>query len=142
VPLAIELAAASLATDSLTTVQHNVEDPLRHIRPRRRGSPAHHRSLDAALRRSLGTLTAEERRLFTRLGSLPGTFTIDDLDTGGTGRVREVLGGLVEKSLLSVEEGTYRMLGIIRSLAADGQPQADTARRAGPALADGGGARD
>src|SRR6185436_2984382 len=61
VPLAIELAAASLATDSLATVLRGVEDPLHQIRPQRRGSPRHHRSLDAALRRSLCTLTPVEQ---------------------------------------------------------------------------------
>jgi predicted ATPase/DNA-binding SARP family transcriptional activator len=73
-PLAVELAACCLATDTLEEVVRRLADPLHEFKPPRRGAPAHQRSLWAALRRSLDCLNEGERWCFVRLGSLPRCF--------------------------------------------------------------------
>jgi predicted ATPase/DNA-binding SARP family transcriptional activator len=130
VPLAIELAAACLATDSLDALVGKVADPLHQIQPQRRGRPAHHRSLYVALLRSVDCLTEVERRVLVRLGGLPNVFSFADaarecqrcaaLD--GV-ELRTVLSRLVDKSLLLVHHDGggpgYRMLGMVHCLAAE-----------------------
>jgi predicted ATPase/DNA-binding SARP family transcriptional activator len=129
VPLAIELAAASLATDSLDALRDKVSDPLRQIRPLRRGWPAHHRTLGLALRRSVDCLTPMERSTFARLGGLQPDFTLVDAarECGwypweGVD-LRAILARLVAKSVLLVRHGSagtrYRMLGIVHRLAVE-----------------------
>jgi len=73
-PLAVELAAACLGTDTLDEVVGRLANPLHEFQPPRRGAPAHQRSLWAALRRSLDCLNEVERWCFMRLGSLPRCF--------------------------------------------------------------------
>lgn len=125
-PLALELGAACLATDDLGTVVDKAADPLHLLRPQRRGRPVHHRSLCAALVRSVECLNTIERRFFVRLGSLPRHFDLPavvravqpiprDVD------LRSVLARLVDKSLLSLHYAPsgpeYRMLRLIHRLA-------------------------
>jgi predicted ATPase len=138
VPLAIELAAACLTTDSLDALVEKAADPLHQIQPQRRGRPAHHRSLYTALLRSVECLTEVERRVFVRLGGLPHGFSFADATRecqqcaalDGV-ELRMVLSRLVDKSVLLVHHGSggsaYRMLGVVHRLAAE-------LRFAGPAL--------
>lgn len=111
-PLAVELAAACMATDSLDEVIGRLDNPLHELRPPRRGAPAHQRSLWASLRRSLDCFDEVERWCFTRLGSLPRCFrpaVAQQVWDGAPGRrpidVRAMLTRLVDMSLLSVRHG-------------------------------------
>jgi predicted ATPase/DNA-binding SARP family transcriptional activator len=124
-PLAIELAAACLATGPLEEVLRRTGDPLYEICPPRRGKPAHQRTLRSTLRRSLDSLDDRERWCFLRLGRLPRNFSLDQAkEACGTppwGRleVRAVLSKLVEKSLLYTSEDGYGMLRLTHRFAAD-----------------------
>ena len=127
-PLALELAAAHLATDTLEGVVRRLDDPLRGIRPARRGLPSHHSSLLAALKRSTDGLSTVERRFFERLADVPPEFDLDavrkesdadqpDVDEQG------IMDKLVDKSLLSFisrpSGPIYRILGVVQHLAAE-----------------------
>lgn len=129
VPLALEMAAAMLATESLPAVADRLDDPLRQIRPPRRGRPVHQRSLLAALSRSVDCLTPVERWLFLRLGRLPREFGPRDVrrvcERGPFADVDvyAALSRLVDKSLVLVTHepaGTrYRVLRLLHIFAAD-----------------------
>lgn len=126
-PLALELAAACLYTDTLTELLHRVADPLHRLHPQRRGHPVHHRSLHRALRRSVDLLGPAERRLLLLVGNGPREFT---LDTARRRSVRVVaaddvpglLDRLTNHSLLERRSGPeglrYRMLRLTHRMAA------------------------
>ncbi len=132
-PLAIELAAACLRTQRLDALVEAVADPLHWLRPPRRGVPSHHRSLHAAVHRSIELLDAAELRCFTELGAMPADFDLAAAAGAGVGAgagaaliddprtVRVLLDGLVDKSVLEVRHGpagrTYHMLGTVHALA-------------------------
>jgi len=128
-PLAVEMAAACLASDTLDGVVRRLSDPLELIQPARRGPPAHHRSLRAALRRSFECLTELERWCFVRLGGLPAQFTLGvavqawDSTLWSSIDVQRLLARLVDKSLLSVhhdtDESRYHMLWLVHRFAAE-----------------------
>ncbi|WP_173159965.1 AfsR/SARP family transcriptional regulator [Phytohabitans suffuscus] len=127
-PLALELAAAHLATDTLEGVVRRLDNPLREIRPARRGLPTHHRSLHAALKRSTDCLSAVERHFFERLADVPPEFDLDAVrdgrDTGSADvDAQGIIDKLVDKSLLSFinrpSGPIYRILGVVQHLAAE-----------------------
>jgi predicted ATPase len=140
-PLALELAAACLATDSLDGLVCRLDDPLRKIHPRRRGMPAHHRSLRTALLRSLDCLEAVERWLFQRLGDLPVPFDLETVRQAcepvpwPDADLAKVLSRLVDKSLLLLTSGpdgpSYRMLRVIQRLAVELHAEADLSTTGG-----------
>jgi predicted ATPase len=126
-PLAIELAAASLRTTNLETLLDDLCDPLHAIRPPRRGDPSHHRSLYAAVSRNLDLLDASEQRCFAALGAAPREFClatatqVADQFGRSPSDTRLMLERLVDKSLLEVWHRNhgpqYRMLGTVHALA-------------------------
>ncbi|GAA5179037.1 hypothetical protein GCM10023322_07770 [Rugosimonospora acidiphila] len=108
-PLAVELAAGCLATDTLDELVQRLANPLHEFKPPRRGTPAHQRSLWAALRRSIDCLNEYERWCFIRLGSLPRCFRFSVAQGAWEGApwrrpvdVRAVLTRLVDMSLLLI----------------------------------------
>ncbi|WP_027661277.1 BTAD domain-containing putative transcriptional regulator [Salinispora fenicalii] len=136
-PLAIELAAACLRTQRLDALVEIVTDPLHWLQPPRRGVPSHHRSLHAAVHRSIELLDTAELRCFTGLGAMPADFDLTAAAGAGAGAgagtgadaaligdpraVRVLLDRLVDKSVLEVRHGpggrTYHMLGTVHALA-------------------------
>ncbi|MFI7552719.1 AfsR/SARP family transcriptional regulator [Micromonospora sediminimaris] len=126
-PLAIELAAACLRTQRLEALVNVVDDPLRRIRPRRRGLPSHHRSLRAAVNRSMELLGPAEQRCFAALGAVPAEFGLEAAAVAGRAiggepeTLQMLLDRLVDKSVLEVLHGAsgrrYRMLGTVHALA-------------------------
>jgi predicted ATPase len=126
-PLPLELAAASLASDSLRGILRRLDDPTADIRPHRRGLPHHHRSLRDALDRSLAALRPVERLFLARLCLLPPVFDLaaarrvcvpglgDDVD------VETIVSRLVHVSLLllvlGADEPRYRTLAVVRRMA-------------------------
>ncbi|GAB3081905.1 AfsR/SARP family transcriptional regulator [Micromonospora schwarzwaldensis] len=128
-PLAVELAAACLYTDSLDGVLRRVADPLDLLRPRRRGHPRHHRSLASALRRSLAPLRPADRACLARLGQGERCFSHDDAVARCAGvvpaaEVGAVLDRLAGDSLLEPGPGPagprYRLLRTVAVAAAGG----------------------
>jgi predicted ATPase/DNA-binding SARP family transcriptional activator len=119
-PLALELAAAQLSSDTIEGVVRRLDDPLRELRPTRRGLPSHHRSLHDALKRSWDCLNNAERKMFQQLADVPPEFGPDAV---GPPEARRVLDKLVDKSLLlrvnCKGSPKYRILGVVQRLAAE-----------------------
>ena len=137
IPLAIELAAARLRVlnprellDRLDRRFDLLTDGSRTVLPR-------HQTLTALIDWSWDHLSADERLLFTRLGSFGSSFTIDSAEAVAgaapltAARVFDLLAGLVDKSLVVVETGgagtRYRLLEMTRAYAADRLTAAETA---------------
>lgn len=125
-PLALEMAAACLATDSLDGVLRKLEGSLDGLRPPAAGPESRHTSLRAMLDRSVQRLDVVERCLFQRVALLPGVFDLAAAQRfwrphpSGPTDVRVVLAALVDKSLVmpvGTTGGRYRMLGLLRRLA-------------------------
>ncbi len=129
VPLAIELAAARTRTLSPSDIVTRLDDRLRLLTGGRRTGVERHRTLRATIQWSFDLLSSEERELFERLSIFAGPFDLEaahlvaadtevdlfDLD--------DLLGGLVERSMLIVESGPFgrrfRLLETMRQFGAD-----------------------
>jgi predicted ATPase/DNA-binding SARP family transcriptional activator len=122
-PLALELAAASLRTTDLATVCGRLDDRFRLLIPVRRGCSAHQHTFAAALRHSYDRLPLEERVLLARLATLGSEFGFDEATAVAHGPplaaalLPALLDRLVHKSLLEWSSGRYRLLESIRAFA-------------------------
>jgi predicted ATPase/DNA-binding winged helix-turn-helix (wHTH) protein len=129
IPLAIELAAARVATLGLDTVARRLSDGLRLLTGRRRGTESRHRTLTATLDWSYGLLTEPERAVFRRMAIFAGSFTLEAAGrvVGDSlidpAQVPDHVGDLVRKSLVSADLGgmirRYRMLETTHAYALD-----------------------
>ncbi|MBA2770083.1 MAG: hypothetical protein H0U35_13340 [Sporichthyaceae bacterium] len=122
-PLAIELAAARVSVMSPSEILSGLETRLGELGGGSRLSPAHHRSVRAAVEWSHRLLDPVEQRAFRRLAVFVGGF---DAAAAGTvaGLSLDVLARLVDKSLISTSEGRhgrtrYRLLETVREYAVD-----------------------
>ncbi|MFC7481912.1 ATP-binding protein [Luedemannella flava] len=126
-PLAIELAAARLRTLSPEEVAARLDDRFRLLTGGSRTAMPRHRTLRAVVAWSWELLTDDERRLVETLAVFPATITADSAaGVAGvdTPIVLDLLGALVDKSLLQVVDGAgettrYRMLETIREYGVD-----------------------
>jgi predicted ATPase/DNA-binding CsgD family transcriptional regulator len=120
-PLAIELAAARSAALGGPGLLTGLGDYLRLLAGGR-GRAVRHRSLRAVLGWSHDLLDDEERRLFRSLAAFAGAFdlpaaaAVGDLELAAAA---DVLGRLVDKSLVVHERGRWRLLATVRAVAAD-----------------------
>ena len=123
-PLAIELAAARVATLRVADLVARMSDRFRILDGGGRGALPRHRTLRAALDWSYDLLTADEQALLTRLPVFAGGFTLEAAESVGAGppvdelAVFDVLRRLVDKSLVTVDEHAgsvrFRLLETIR----------------------------
>lgn len=126
IPLALELAAARVSTLGLPTLERGLDDRFRLLKGGSRTSLPRHRTLEATLDWSYAVLAEDEQRVFNRLGVFAGTFSgeaaaavcasekLDEQD------VQEILGSLVDKSLVVVDGAAtprYRLLETTRAYA-------------------------
>ncbi|MFA8328810.1 winged helix-turn-helix domain-containing protein [Burkholderia ubonensis] len=126
-PLAIELAAARVATLGIEGVASRLDDRLNLLTGGLRSAPPRHQALRATLDWSHALLNPAARALFRRLGCFIGPFTFDDVRAVATapgmplGETICGLGELVAKSLLSVEfrgaRAQYRLTETARAYA-------------------------
>ena len=126
-PLAIELAAARLRLLGLIEIDAGLTDRFKLLTDAPRGATDRQRTLQASMDWSYGLLTEPERILFRRLGVFVGGWTLAAASTVACDRdlpepsVLDVLGGLVDKSLISTDTsaGTvrYSMLETVRQYA-------------------------
>ncbi len=122
-PLAIELAAAQLAHLSLSELVDRLDDRLTLLVGGRPRAGLRHSALTATIEWSYRLLSPEARAVFDRLGVFPATFDLEAVHavTGDhdTGRVTNLVGDLVAKSLLVHDPATgrYRLLETIRLFA-------------------------
>lgn len=141
-PLAIELAAASLRTMSIDQLAHRLDDRFRLLTSGSRTALPRHKTLRAVVDWSWELLTDAERAVLRRLSVFSGGASLEAAervcagDAVEQGQVLELLTALAEKSLLRADgDGAprYRMLGTIKEYAADRLAEAgesDLARQA------------
>ena len=125
-PLAIELAAARVATLGLRPVRDKLDARFRLLTGGSRTSLRRHQTLRAALEWSHSLLNEAERAVFRRLGVFAGGFTMELAQAvAGDARLDEWavldhLASLVDKSLVVADAGSaprYRLLESARAFA-------------------------
>ncbi|MFD9965767.1 BTAD domain-containing putative transcriptional regulator [Amycolatopsis sp. NPDC058986] len=119
-PLAIELAAARVRALPVGEIAARLDDRFRLLARGSRAADARHRSLRGVVEWSWDLLDEDERRLARRFTVFAGGATLvaaeqvtDVADT------LDLLPGLVDKSLVEVVGGRYRMLETIRAFCAE-----------------------
>lgn len=142
-PLAIEIAAAQSATLSPTAMLKRLQGDTLLSAEDLRDAPARHHTLRQAIEWSYDLLDGAGQRVFSRLGIFVHDWTLDAAeyvvgpDQPGR-RILGILGSLVDKSLIDVQdpgygERRYRMPAAIKEYALErlraNQETADTQRR-------------
>jgi predicted ATPase len=130
IPLAIELAAARVATMTPGEIANLLGERFRLLTGGRRTAAERHRTLRAAVDWSYGLLSATEQVVFDRLAVFSGGFTMAAAtgvvignDIGGWDVV-DAVGGLVAKSMVVAESGPgeqtrYQLLETLRQYGHD-----------------------
>jgi predicted ATPase/class 3 adenylate cyclase len=134
IPLAIELAAARVRSLSLEDINRRLDSSLQLLTGGNRMALPRQQTLRALIGWSFDLLGDHEKLLFARLAVFPSSWTLEAAENIGSGvapsgtfvedwEVMDLLFGLVDKSLVAVEEdGTttrYRMLETVRQFAAE-----------------------
>jgi non-specific serine/threonine protein kinase len=140
-PLAIELAAARVGLLSISQIVTRLDESLRLLIGGSRTAPPRQQTLRATFEWSYDLLSASERRVFERLSTFSGGWTLESAEAtcGGDGiepdTVVDLLGQLLESSLVLAEpvDGTrrYRLLEPLRQFAQlrlDLRPEAEAVR--------------
>jgi non-specific serine/threonine protein kinase len=126
-PLALELAAARLRLLSPEQLLLRMEDHLLSLSEDNPNRPARHQTLGALIEWSFVLLSEHEQSLLCGLSVFVGTCTLDGASAVGAvfelgeEQTLDLLGGLVDKSLLTVDATTnppsYRLLDSVRLFA-------------------------
>ena len=126
-PLALELAAARLRLLSPEQLLARMDAQLLNLAEANPGRPAHHQTLRALIEWSFALLSEREQSLLCGLSIFEGVCTLGGATAIGTAlglddsQTLELLGGLVDKSLLGVDGTTnppsYRLLDSVRLFA-------------------------
>lgn len=128
IPLAIELAAARTSSLAPSDIVARLDDPLRLLTGGHRTAAERHRTLRATMQWSYDLLTPQEQALLERLSVFAGPFDLAAAEAvaaeeASAATVADLLGGLVERSLLVVESGPFhrrfRLLETVRQFAAE-----------------------
>ncbi|WP_205346936.1 AfsR/SARP family transcriptional regulator [Pseudonocardia broussonetiae] len=146
IPLAIELAAARITTLTPADLVDRLDHPLRLLTGGRRTGAERHRTLRATIRWSYDLLTHRQQALLAQLSIFTAAFdlgaarTVATDDDGSAGHdIDDLLGDLVERSMLTVESGPFgrrfRLLETMREyagerLAEDGEVETIARRHA------------
>ncbi len=124
-PLALELAAARVRALSVAEIAARLGDSLDVLSAGARTALTRQQTLRATISWSHDLLSGEERVLFRRLTVFAGTFSLaaaEDVCVGGPieqRTVADLLARLVDKSLVIVDEGRYRLLDTIRQFGSE-----------------------
>ena len=128
-PLAIELAAARCRALSPRQIAEQLANRLSLLSGGTRNVLPRQRTLEASVAWSFDLLGDEERSLLRRLSVFGGSFALEGAEAVGaydqddSWRVVDMLTGLVDKSLVQVDEHDdtlrYRMLETVRHFAAE-----------------------
>jgi predicted ATPase len=124
-PLALELAAGRLGALGPAAIAERLDHRFRLLRSTSHVSPTRQQTLTATLHWSHDLLEPDERTLFRRLAAFVGGFELDAVERVCAGgeldapSIADVLARLVEKSLVTAEEGLsgerrYRLLETVR----------------------------
>ncbi|MCA8959213.1 MAG: tetratricopeptide repeat protein [Planctomycetes bacterium] len=138
-PLALELAAARLATLSIADLDRRLEERLYWLSGRDAARQPRQRALRSLVDWSHDLLDEPSRVLFRRLSLFAGGATLESIESICTGEPLETweildhLGELVEKSLVELsgvgDRARYRMLETLRVYARDRLESSDERRR-------------
>lgn len=121
IPLAIELAAARVAVMSPEEILDHLETRFSLLVAGSRTSAGRHRTLKAAIDWSYELLAEPEKVLFRRISIFVGRFSLEAAEAvcGDTSLspplVLDLLGRLVDKSMVILDDGHYRCLETIRA---------------------------
>ena len=123
-PLAIELAAARTKTLAPAQIAARLDDRFRLLTRGSRTAEARHQTLRATVDWSHDLLDADERTLFRRLAVFHRGWTLEAAEAVCTAppeaaSVLDLLGRLVDRSLVVAEHGRFRMLETLRVYAAE-----------------------
>jgi predicted ATPase/DNA-binding winged helix-turn-helix (wHTH) protein len=134
IPLALELAAARVPALGLASLLERLDDRFRLLRLAGRQSDERHGALHAAFDWSYGLLMAQEQRVFNRLGTFAGSFSLNaaarcvaDGNVDAAEAI-DLIGRLVDRSLvaaLAVDPPRYSLLETARAYALDRLAVAD-----------------
>ncbi|MFI7609882.1 LuxR C-terminal-related transcriptional regulator [Nonomuraea terrae] len=122
-PLALELAAARTRLLSPGQIADRIDDRFSLLTTGGRTAPARQRTLLAAVEWSYDLLADKEQVLLSRLSVFAGDFDLDLAERVcagppiAAGEIVDLLGGLVDKSLVLCDESRYRLLETIRCFA-------------------------
>ena len=144
IPLALELAAARVASMSPGEIEDRLAQRFSFLTSGIRTAEARQQTLRATVEWSYALLSEVERRVFNRLSVFRGGWSLTAAeavvadDQLSTGVVLDTVGRLVERSMVWVERGgttRYRMLETLREyaaeqLAASGESEAIAGRHA------------
>jgi predicted ATPase/DNA-binding winged helix-turn-helix (wHTH) protein len=122
IPLALEMAAARLPLLGIDGLRAGLGDRLRMLRRNPRAGEQRHMTLGAMIEWSHGLLDAAEGRVFRRLAVFVGSFSLDAAiavvgESADRWEIVEILGRLIDKSLVTIEDGEpprYRLLETLR----------------------------
>lgn len=126
IPLAIEMAAARLPLLGIEGLREGLAERDRMLRVGPRAIEGRHSTLRSMLEWSHGLLDHEQQRFFRRLAVFAGSFSLEAAlavagdDAADRWDSIDVLGTLIEKSLVAVEPGEpprYRLLETLRLFA-------------------------
>lgn len=133
-PLAIELAAARVRALPPHEIAKRLDQRF-ELLGGGRGGLVQHRTLRATVAWSHDLLAERERRLFRRLGTFAGPFTIDAAEAVGAlddlprAEIASLLADLVDKSMVAVSHdgpaARHRLLETLRAFALEELEQAD-----------------
>jgi predicted ATPase/class 3 adenylate cyclase len=127
IPLAVELAAARVRALPVEQIAARLDDRFRLLTGGSRTSVARHQTLRATIDWSYDLLTEPERAVLRRLSAFAGGATLEAAESVCAGDtvdvldILDVLGRLVEKSLVSIDptqaEARFRLLETLREYA-------------------------
>jgi non-specific serine/threonine protein kinase len=121
-PLAIELAAARLGALGVDDLVERLDDRFRLLGSDRWEGPERHRTLRATVEWSHELLAEDERIVWRRLSVFPGSFGLDAAETVCSGdgvereQVLDVVGSLVEKSILTMSQGRRGRYALLETM--------------------------
>jgi predicted ATPase/DNA-binding CsgD family transcriptional regulator len=123
-PLGVELAAARISIMSPNEIVASLDTHLGELGRPRRPTPAHHRSVRAAVEWSYALLDPVEQAAFRSLAVFVGGFDADAARAVAPGMSLDVLARLVDKSLITVVPAAqhrtrYRLLDTMQAYAAE-----------------------
>jgi predicted ATPase/DNA-binding SARP family transcriptional activator len=119
-PLALELAAARTAALPVHQIAEHLHDRLHTLFSGSHAARPQHRALHTTIKWSYDLLNPDERALFRRLAVFTGGFGLSAVtELWPHDNAADLLGRLVEKSLVTKETGTprYRLLDTIHQFA-------------------------
>ena len=142
IPLALELAAARVPSLGLVALVERLCGRLRLFIGAERSVPMRHQTLYATLEWSYGLLNRSEQQVLNRLAVFAAGWTLEAAEvvcaTGDVGidMVPELLGRLVDKSLVQVDDQVdgsrrFRLLEMVRQYAHEQLEQVGEYERAG-----------